>query len=72
MAVSNPVDTNIRLVFSAGVNEEGKPLYKGRTYGNIKINADNDQIFRAAQAIASLSANPLFAIERVDRSEISE
>jgi hypothetical protein len=70
VAASSLIDANLRLVYEAGRNEKGEPVLKTKGYNNVKVSATTDQIFQAAQAIASLCALPLFTIERTNVEEI--
>ena len=70
MASSQVVNTNIRLLFEVGQDPSGEPIFKARNYNNVKTSATNDQIYQAAQAIASLTNYPLFTIERVNIEEV--
>jgi len=72
MAVANIVDSNILLVFETGVDQEGNPVYKRKTYANVNTASTPDQIQQVAQSIAVLSKWPLFSIQRVDKHEITE
>lgn len=54
--------TKLQLSFETGLNEKGEPVFKTRTYSNVKETATPDQLFLAAQAIASLSTDPLASI----------
>jgi hypothetical protein len=63
-------DTQIRLMFETGLDENGEPVVKAKTFNNIKKEATVDQIYQAAQAIAGLSAYPLVAVERNDSFDI--
>lgn len=70
MAVSNVFDTNVQLVYEAGMDGQGNPIFKRKTYSNVKINSTPDQIYQAAQALASLCNLPLYQIQRLDKHEI--
>lgn len=70
MAQANIVQSSLRLTFFAGVDNEGKEIFKTRTYSNLNVAASADQVYQVAQALASLVSNPLHAIERNDRSAI--
>ena len=72
MAAANIKDTNIRLLFDGGLDQYGKTVVKSKSYNNINPEASSDQLYKAAQAIASLSGLPLFTVERTDKSEITE
>ena len=62
--------TKLRLVFDAGIDNEGNPILKSRTFNNIKKEATVDQLFQAAQAISTLCNDTLNRVERTDSSEI--
>jgi hypothetical protein len=70
MAQSTLVDSNLRLVFETGVNEKGETIFKGKMYSNLKHEATADQIYLTAQALGNLSNDPLYTVERTDRSDI--
>jgi len=50
----------IKLVFLAGMNDQGKPIYKSRIYKNVNVaNATLDNVHAFGQAMAALSQWPL-------------
>jgi hypothetical protein len=59
--------SQLRLVFELGIDENGKMKYKNKNFNNIKMNAQADQLFSVAQAIASLQIHPLAQVERNDK-----
>lgn len=63
-------NTKLRLVFQAGMDEDGKLILKSKTYSNIKKEATTDQLFQAAMAISGLSNDTLNNLQRDDSSEI--
>ncbi|WP_246942811.1 DUF1659 domain-containing protein [Bacillus pinisoli] len=66
MATSMMTDSQLRLVFEAGVNAEGKVIYKNKNFNNIKTSATTDQLFSVAQSLVGLQQYTLSAIERND------
>lgn len=72
MAQANIVQSSLRLTFFAGIDNDGKEIFKTRTYSNLNVDATVDQVYQAAQALASLSGDHLHAIERNDRSVIED
>ncbi|WHY85890.1 DUF1659 domain-containing protein [Neobacillus novalis] len=62
--------TKLRLVFETGMDDEGNPIYKAKTFSNVKKEATVDQLFQAAKAIAVLCNNKLNKVERNDSTEI--
>lgn len=63
-------DTQMRLVFETGLNEKGEPVYKGKSFNNVKKDATIDQIYQAALAISGLCSYPLNAVERNDSLDV--
>jgi hypothetical protein len=63
-------ESSIRLTFETGMNEKGEPIFKGKTYSNIRKEATVAQIDQAAQALGGLSANLLSSVERNDSFDI--
>ncbi|WHY85962.1 DUF1659 domain-containing protein [Neobacillus novalis] len=70
MALALLEGTKLRLVFEAGMDGKGNPLYKAKTFSNVKKEATADQLFQAAQAISVLCKDPLNKVERNDSTEI--
>jgi hypothetical protein len=70
MALAILKDSSIRLMFEAGMDEKGEPVYKGKTYSNIRKEATADQVDQVAKALGGLSANMLHSVQRNDSFEI--
>lgn len=70
MAEAMIIDSKLRLLFETGVNDKGEPVFKTKTYSNIRKNATADQLSQAAQALGGLSEYPLAGVERTDNFEI--
>ncbi|GIN58976.1 DUF1659 domain-containing protein [Lederbergia ruris] len=64
--------SKMKLVFDYGLDEDNKPVYKTKTFNRIRLQASADQLYQAADAIGSLSAQPLWNIERNDTYQIGE
>ncbi|MCM3728917.1 DUF1659 domain-containing protein [Neobacillus cucumis] len=62
--------TKLRLVFQSGIDNEGNPILKSKTFSNVTKAATADQLFQAAQAISVLCNADLNKVERNDSSEI--
>jgi hypothetical protein len=62
--------TKLRLVFEAGMDDEGNPILKAKTFSNVTKAATADQLFQAAQAVSVLCKDTLNKVERTDSSEI--
>lgn len=70
MAQAVVASSKLRLVFQVGVDTEGKPMLKAKTFANIQKAATPDQLVRAAQAIVGLSSDTFSNMERVDQSDL--
>jgi hypothetical protein len=70
MAQAVLATSKLRLVFQVGMDDDGKPLLKAKTFSNIQKSATPDQLLQAAQAIIGLSSDDLNSIERVDNSDL--
>ena len=70
MAQAVITTSKLRLVFQVGIDDDGKPIVKAKTFSNIQKSATPDQLLQAAQAITGLSADTLSNIERVDNSDL--
>ncbi|WP_077212378.1 DUF1659 domain-containing protein [Bacillus dakarensis] len=70
MAQAVITSSRLALTFETGFNEKGEPIYKTKSYNNIKIEATADQLFQGANALGSLTSNTLVNVERNDNSEI--
>ncbi|MFT4416293.1 DUF1659 domain-containing protein [Fredinandcohnia humi] len=64
-------DTQLRLVFEAGVDDKGKMKYQNKNYNNIKPSATTDQLYSVAGAISDLQSRALADIERNDKHLLS-
>ncbi|MBS4190137.1 DUF1659 domain-containing protein [Bacillus sp. FJAT-49705] len=70
MAQAMIMDTKLRLSFETGLNDKGEPVFKTKTFGNVKSSATADQLQQVAQAIAALSNDPLASVVRNDSFDI--
>ncbi|MCM3568531.1 DUF1659 domain-containing protein [Neobacillus mesonae] len=70
MAQALLTGTKFRLVFQVGMDEEGKPILKSKTFSNVKKESTADQLFQAGTAISGLTNDTLYNLERNDSSEI--
>ncbi|MGD6817546.1 DUF1659 domain-containing protein [Metabacillus sp. 84] len=70
MATTLLIDSQLRLVYDLGLNQEGKQVFKSKTYSNVKTTANADQLNAAAGILSGLQQYPLFTAERLDQNEI--
>lgn len=72
-AVADMVTSQLQLVFNDGNDlSTGKPVYKTKSFNNVKTSADADQLYAIALAFADLQERQLYTINRKDSSEILE
>lgn len=67
-----PVTARLQLRLNTGLDEELKPIYRTRSYSNVKPSADNEDLFVLAQEIGSLQQHALSTVRRVDEVELEE
>jgi hypothetical protein len=70
MAQAVVTASKLRLVFQVGMDDEGKPVLKAKTFNNIQKSATPDQLLQAAQALIGLSTDTLSNIERVENADL--
>ncbi|RDI45642.1 DUF1659 domain-containing protein [Falsibacillus pallidus] len=63
-------DSKLKLMFQAGVDENGDPVFKNKTLNNIKTDSTPDQLDQVAQALKALCSSPLVEVERDDSYDI--
>ena len=64
MAIKMTRDSNLRVIFETGLTEEGKPIYKTKSYSNLAEDVTPDQLSQVGEALASLSTYPLGGIQQ--------
>jgi len=73
MAVTvKPLATRLQLRLNTGLDENFNPIYRTRSYSNIKTDADNADLFDLAQELESLQVHPINSVRRVDEVELEE
>jgi hypothetical protein len=70
MAQAVVTASKLRLVFQVGMDDEGKPVLKAKTFNNIHKSATPDQLLQAAQALIGLSNDTISNIERVENADL--
>ncbi|MBT2720042.1 DUF1659 domain-containing protein [Bacillus sp. ISL-46] len=58
--------TKLRIVFEAGMDDDGNPILKAKTFSNVTKAATADQLSQAALAVAVLCNDTLNKVERND------
>lgn len=73
MIVVDEIGSQLRLVFYDGEDiDTGKPVYKSKTFNNVKTTATAEQLFTIATVLEPLQERRLSKIERKDSGEIRE
>ncbi|OUM85492.1 MAG: hypothetical protein BAA01_10475 [Bacillus thermozeamaize] len=60
------------LGFEVGMDEFGRPVVRSQTLQNVRPDADDQDVYDVAQALASLQAYPLSHVVRVDQAQLTE
>lgn len=60
-----------RIIFDAGLTEEGKIIQKSKTYRNLKENANAENLYQALETLAGLSDYGLMNVERVETATVN-
>ncbi len=70
--MAEAIISSSRLVMSyeTGMDEKGNPIYKAKSYANVKEDATADGLYQVAQALASLSNYDLSSVKRNDVSDL--
>ncbi|GAA0342776.1 hypothetical protein GCM10008967_36540 [Bacillus carboniphilus] len=71
MATRSFMVSRIRLTFNHGLDQEGKPILKAKSYSNVKEVTTPEQILAVSQAIESLCSYELHSIQQNDTAEIT-
>ncbi|WP_458411759.1 DUF1659 domain-containing protein [Schinkia sp. CFF1] len=71
MAAEVMNDSQLRLQYDQGVDDEGNHIYKTKNYNNLKTTATPDGIQSVALAMAGLQQYTLISIQRNSNYEIT-
>ncbi|WP_221563786.1 DUF1659 domain-containing protein [Alkalihalobacillus sp. TS-13] len=71
MATAILNDTRLTITFDAGIDLEGKPVYKRKSFTNVKSSATHDQLFAIVEALAPLQQYPINDVERTNSFDLS-
>ena len=70
--MTQAIISSSRLVinYETGIDGKGQPIYKAKSYSNVKEEATPDGLYQVAQALASLSKDDLSSVKRNDVSDL--
>lgn len=60
------VKSRLSIIFLTGTNEKGEPIFKTKSFNNIKETATNEQLTNIANALARLQNYDIDHIERTN------
>ena len=70
MAVNaTPIGTQLIMRLNTGMDEDMNPVYRNRSFRNVKHTATHDDLFELAEEIATLQINPLAQVRRADAKD---
>ncbi|WP_250886544.1 DUF1659 domain-containing protein [Bacillus sp. SM2101] len=70
MAQAIITDSQLRVIYDLGIDEEGKQIFRNKNYNNVKTQATTDELYTAAEAIISLQENEVHRVERNDSQQL--
>ena len=70
MAEAIMTSSKLQVSYETGVDEKGNPIFKTKTYSNVKEEATADGLLQVAQGLASLSNYPFSGAKRNDVSDL--
>jgi hypothetical protein len=65
MATAVLSDSSLVIIYDAGIDEDGEPIFKRRTFNNVKTSATHDELFSIVQALTPLQQ---YSVNRVERN----
>lgn len=73
MAVTaTPITARLQMRLNTGLDENFNPVYRTRTFSNIKTSANNTDLYELAGEIGDLQLHTLDSVRRVDEYELEE
>ena len=60
------------LGYEVGMDEFGRPILRSQTLQNVRPDADDQDVYEVAQALASLQSYPLGYVNRIDQAQLTE
>lgn len=66
------VDSRLVLIVQTGLNDNGQPILRNRTFSRLKPEAPDADVYDIAVVLGSLQAHAINAIHRVDNGELIE
>ncbi|GAQ24583.1 MULTISPECIES: DUF1659 domain-containing protein [Tepidanaerobacter] len=70
--ISTPLNSSLRIVVTTGKDENGKFIFKNRSFNNLKTGAADEDVMSIASQLADIQEHPVHAIRRTVESELTE
>lgn len=70
--VQMPDASRLVLTLDDGVDNEGNPQTKTKSFNNVKPEASDEALYRVATSLAQLQTLALVSVDRHDRAELVE
>ncbi|MBH0228945.1 DUF1659 domain-containing protein [Halobacillus yeomjeoni] len=68
---SEKVNSQLQMILDDGVDEQGNPLFRTKSFNNVKTTATDDQLHNVAVALEGLQQRIMQKVERNDSFEIT-
>ncbi len=65
-----PLDSKVQIRLDLGLNENGNRATKTKTLTRVKSDAQDQQIFDTAQAVASVYHYPVIEVKKVQEADM--
>ncbi len=66
------LDTSLRLKLLVGTNEQGDPIFKLRSYKDVRDGVDPQDVYEVGQGLSELMEHPLTEIQLLQNSSVVE
>lgn len=70
--IQMPDASRLILTLDDGVDGEGNPVTKTKSFNSVKPEASDEALFNIANSLAQLQTKPLVSIDRQDRAELAD
>ena len=72
MVVVKNQKSALRLYFQVGLDDDGFPVYRSKTYSSVKPATTEDDLFALAGIISGLQTLPVGTINRTDQANLEQ
>ena len=69
--VATPLNSSLRIIVETA-DEEGKPIYRTRTYNNVKTAVSDEDLMSVANQLADIQSHPVYAFRRIVETQLTE